>query len=262
MFFFLSKLLDIALGPLTWALVLFGIGLHALRRQRPRRASIAVALGTLVVLCVFSLEAVSGSLVRLLESSAKTTMKTDEAYDVVIVLGGMTDDEASAASGTPSYGDAVERLLVGFDVLRTGHAKVALLSGGSTRAGRLPEWNEARVLARQLEAWGIAKERLVVDEVSLNTHQNAIESVRIARERGWKKVLLVTSAAHMERAAGCFRAQGIAFDTLAVDFHAHPASLTHVSWLPRPDNLANATGALREYSGRFVYRTLGYAVAP
>jgi uncharacterized SAM-binding protein YcdF (DUF218 family) len=257
-FFVLSKILDLFLSPLTWALVFFGVGLFSLRRQRPARASLCVTIGALV-LFVFSLEAVAGALVRSLESSSRTTMKTDETYDAVIVLGGMTDDEASAASGVPAYGDAIERLLVGFDVLRTHHAKFALLTGGSPRAGRLAEWNEARVLERQLEAWGIAKERLVVDEVSLNTRENAVESARIARERGWKKLLLITSAAHMERAAGCFRAQAVAFDTLAVDFHAHPASLTHVSWLPRADNLAIATNAIREYAGRVVYRTMGYA---
>ena len=258
MFFFLSKVLDLFASPLTWALVFFGAALFALRRERPRRAAAATLAG-FVVLWLASLEAVSAALVRSVESSGQTTMKTDETYDVVVILGGMTDDEAGALAGAPSYGDAVERLLVGFDVLRIGRAKVALLSGGSPRAGSLAEWNEARVLGRQLEAWGIAKERLVVEEASLNTHQNAIEAARIAKERGWRKILLVTSAAHVERAAGCFRAEGVAFDTLATDFHAHPASLTHVSWLPRADSLAQTTGALHEYTGRVVYRILGYA---
>ena len=257
-FFFLSKILDLFLSPLTWALVFFGAALFAFRRERPRRAATATLAGV-VVLWIASLEVVSQALVRSLESSAQTTMKTDEAYDVVVILGGLTDDEAGALSGTPAYGDAVERLLVGFDVLRTGRAKVALLSGGSPRAGRLAEWNEARVLGRQLESWGIAKERLVVEEGSLNTRQNAIETARIAKERSWKKILLITSAAHMERAAGCFRAESVAFDTLATDFHAHPSSLTHVSWVPRAESLAMTTGALREYSGRVVYRILGYA---
>src|SRR5439155_2260254 len=119
------------------------------------------------------------------------TMKDDVTYDAVIVLGGFVDDAATRTWGVSTYSDAVERMLVSYDLLRTGRAKVAILSGGSATSGGT-ENSEARAIARQLEAWGIEKERLVIEDQARNTHENAVESVRIVRERGFARVVLVT----------------------------------------------------------------------
>jgi hypothetical protein len=62
----------------------------------------------------------------------------------------------------------------------------------------------------------------------------------------------------MQRAAGCFRAEGLAFDTLPVDHVAHARG---VSIAPRAGALDLSTDALRELAGRMVYRARGYSVA-
>ena len=104
--------------------------------------------------------------------------------------------DITAETGMPAFSEPAERVLAAFDLLRTGRARNAILSGGSGA----PAEAESRVIARQLEAWGIDGSRLALDERSLNTHENAVESVRIARERGWVRDVLVTSAAHVARA--------------------------------------------------------------
>jgi hypothetical protein len=62
------------------------------------------------------------------------------------------DADATERSGLPEYNPAVERVLRGFELLRDGHARQALLSAGTldTRPGALVE---ADVLARQLKLW-------------------------------------------------------------------------------------------------------------
>ena len=72
----------------------------------------------------------------------------------------------------------------------------------------------------------------------------------------------MTSAFHMDRAAGCFRAEGMTFDTLPVDYRTYDPARFSGSWLPRADRLADSTAALREYVGRIVYRAEGYAKEP
>jgi uncharacterized SAM-binding protein YcdF (DUF218 family) len=94
---------------------------------------------------------------------------------------------------------------------------------------------------------------------SRNTHENAVRSAKTLRDRGWSHVLLVTSALHMPRAAGCFRAEGVAFDTLVVDHLARAPAFRRTSLDPRADALALSTAVLREGFGRVVYRVMGYA---
>jgi uncharacterized SAM-binding protein YcdF (DUF218 family) len=49
----------------------------------------------------------------------------------------------------------------------------------------------------------------VIEARSRDTREKAIESARIAAARDWRSILLVTSAAHVERAAGCLHRIGL-----------------------------------------------------
>lgn len=256
MFLFLSKLLDIFLSPLSWALLLLLAGL--VLRRRPRASRLSSVLGVLV-LYAFSTEPVSSALMRATEAGAVTTFRPDVTYDAVIVLGGGLDPVATERSGRPEYNAAPERLLRGFELLREGRARKVLISGGSLDP-RPEAVVEADVLSKQLQAWGIAPERIVAEGKSRNTRENAVESERIIRAQGWKTLLLVTSAAHMPRAAGCFAAVGLRPDTLPVDLRTSDTPLRRMSWLPRAGNLSQATDALRELAGRVVYAWRGWSV--
>jgi uncharacterized SAM-binding protein YcdF (DUF218 family) len=252
-FFLLSKTLDALLSPLWWAVALIAVGLGRLTPANRRRW---YALAGLVVLLIFSLEPFANALERALERGATQTYRRDLTYDAVILLGGVV--ERDAISGRPAYNEGVERLLVTFDLLRTNNARFAILSGGVLDPA-VPDLVEASVLARQLVEWGIAPERLVMETRSRNTRENAVESRRMADEHGWSRLLVVTSAFHMPRALGCFRAVGLAVDTLPVDYRAYDPARFSGSWLPRAAQLERSTMALREWFGRGVYRLRGYA---
>jgi uncharacterized SAM-binding protein YcdF (DUF218 family) len=256
MFLVLSKLLDLLLAPLTWVLLL--LVLAGLLRRRARLAGVlrGLALG---VLYVFSIEPVAGGLMHLSEAGAVSTYRPDVVYDAVIVLGGGLDPGASERSGRPEYNAAPERILRGFELLREGRARRLLISGGSLDP-RPQAVIEADVLARQLEAWGIERERIVTEGRSRNTRENAVESEKLVREHGWKTLLLVTSAAHMPRARGCYAAVGLRVDTLPVDVRASAVPWRLASWLPRAGALNQSTDVLRELAGRVVYRLRGWTV--
>lgn len=254
MFFFLSKTVDTLATPLVWALALGAAGLWGASRKVARLTLAAPASG-LAILYLFSTEPVANALLRGLESSARATARWTAPYDAVIVLGGVVDQKPAV----PNYTDAADRLLAGFDLLRTGRARYALLAGG--RAAEDNPLPESVVLERQLESWGIAADRIAVDDRSRNTHENAIEVARIVRLKGWTRLLLVTSAFHLKRAAGCVRRAGLDFDTWPVDFRSYDPTRFTGSWLPRADSLAESSTALREYLGRAVYSWLGYSVS-
>jgi uncharacterized SAM-binding protein YcdF (DUF218 family) len=252
MFFILSKTLDTLIEPLTWSLLGFVIALLLVRR-RPRLSAFAGVLA-LLVLVVFSEDVVANALWGSLERGVRSTMKPNVTYDAVIVLSGMVEPDPTEARGEPSYNDNVERVLTAFDLLRVGRVQNVLVSGGATRTnGTGPI--EADVLAKQLAGWGIDGARIVEERQSRNTRENATESAKLVAEKGWKSLLLVTSAFHMPRALGCFRRTGLQVDVLPVDYRASHRS----AWFPRAGALNISTKALHEWVGRLVYRVVGYA---
>jgi uncharacterized SAM-binding protein YcdF (DUF218 family) len=250
-FFLLSKILDVLATPLAWTIALVAAGLVV---PRWRRAAPAAGLAVLVF---FSLEPVSNALFHSLESPPLRTLRPDVTYDAAILLGGVGDDRAEATWGQRAFNDNNERLLETFDLLRSGKARYAIVSGGDIAVQRA-DLIEARVLVEQLVAWGIDRDRLVVEGEARNTRENAVYSAAIVRARGWHDVIIVTSAFHMPRAYGCFRAVGLAVDTSPVDFRSYGGAFRG-ELIPRADHLQQSTAALREWLGRVVYRVRGYS---
>lgn len=257
MFVTLSKLLDLALAPLSWALAL--LALAALARRRGRAAWALAALGV-ALLAIFSLSPVSNALYRYAERSAVPSMRPG-VYDAVIVLSGALDIEEAFATGELELTAAAERVVRGYEVMRAGQARNVLLSGGLVHPVPGDPGESGRV-AKKLVEWGVAPDRVVVEARSRNTHENAVESARIVRERGWRSLLLVTSAAHMERALGCFHHEGLTPDALPVDHRGAANAGGSASWLPRAEPLAASTEVLRELAGRVVYWVMGYTAPP
>ncbi len=255
MFFLLSKTLDLFLSPLTWAAILFVLAIPWRRPKSPARVRGLVLSGVLV-LVVFSSDVVAQRMYAGLEASAKDTRRDGQVYDAVIVLGGAVDARPGVR-GAAQYNDNVERVLAGFEVMRRGEARYAIMSGGALDAdGQVVE---GRIMKEQLVRWGIPEERVLTEERSVNTHENAAFVRPIVEERGFRRLLLVTSAYHMLRAEECFHAEGVEVDTLPVDFRSSGGGSYPGRFLPRAEYLANSTRALRELSGRVIYRARGYA---
>lgn len=255
MFFLLSKTLDVLADPLWWGLALALAGVALLLRGARRRLGAGLAVAGPAVLLVFSLPAVSNRLWASLEADAPRTVREGVTYDVVVLLGGLVSP-LGARPGEPAWNDNVERLLSTRALLASGRAKAVLVSGGGYGIAGLD--TEAAYLAAELEALGVEKERIVVEAKALNTRDNAVEAGRLMKERGFSTALVVTSAFHMRRAMGCFRAAGVEADALPVDYRVRePALDPHLA--PRSEYLSQSARAVREYLGRLVYRVAGYS---
>jgi uncharacterized SAM-binding protein YcdF (DUF218 family) len=249
-FLTLSKLLDLLAAPLTWAILLLLLSL--VLRGRPR-ASIGSGLLALAILVVFSSERVAEGLQRALESGARTTMRDAITYDALVLLGGLGDEPASHATGELQLNEGADRLVRTYDLLRAGKARHVIVSAGLLRPepGRR---TEAELVAEKLAAWGIPPDRILVENRARNTRENAEEVARLVKERGFETLLVVTSAGHLPRAMGCFRAAGLTPDAFPVDRRAGAGGRL----LPRAHALDQSTDALREFTGRFVYWVMGY----
>jgi uncharacterized SAM-binding protein YcdF (DUF218 family) len=263
-FYVLSKLLDVFLSPLMWGVLLLAAAVpwrdrkHARGARRIRRRRRLCGAAGLLVLFVASSPPVANWFLWRLEHGMPSTFRPDVTYDAVILLGGVVEEQATAASGQNSYNDNVERLIATHRLLRDGNARIGIVTGASSSPA-FAAYGDSLVLTRQLEDWGIAKERLIGEDKAVNTRENAVFTKRIAGARGLGRVLVVTSAFHMPRAAECFAAVDMKVDTLAVDYRAEPPAFPAFGkLLPRAHSLGITASVVREVFGRVVYRLQGY----
>jgi uncharacterized SAM-binding protein YcdF (DUF218 family) len=77
-----------------------------------------------------------------------------------------------------------------------GRAGYVMASGGPSH----PEITEAAALARLLVRDGVPRDRIVLEDRSLNTIQNIRYSSALMQEHGWKSAILVTESFHIRRA--------------------------------------------------------------
>lgn len=141
-----------------------------------------------------------------------------ETADAVVVLGA-----AVVAPGVP--GPAMKRRVAhAARVLadrRIGHLVV---SGGKHERGA----SEAEVMRRLALDHGVPEERIVIEDRSRNTFENAVYTGRIILDRGWSGIVVVTDAWHMRRALFVCRRLGLAASGDAVP---RPADVPRRRWL-------------------------------
>ncbi len=246
MFFVLSKILDLALAPLTWCLLFALLALC----KRPRSALYAAA--GVVLLWASSVAPVAGRLQRTVEAGWKP-VSPSEHFDAIVLLGGVLSTVSD--EGTPGFNDNVERLHQSYEMLHSGAADSVVITGDF--AGT--PLSEAEILRDKLVLWGIAPARVVLEPKAKNTRENAVYTAPILREHGYAHVGLVTSRYHMRRAMGCFRAVGFELTPISVDTRYAGQGSDWSSWLsPRTHYLEMTTAALRELAGYWVYKARGW----
>ncbi|MHC8508613.1 MAG: YdcF family protein [Rhodospirillales bacterium] len=87
-----------------------------------------------------------------------------------------------------------------------GCAPMLLMAGGyGPRRRPDPPVTEARALADLALAAGVPENRIVLEQISRRTIENAACAAACARAHGWRRVLVVTDAFHLPRAVLCFR---------------------------------------------------------
>ncbi len=260
-FFAASKILPEFLSPLSIALLtmvvvaVFGGGEPRWRR--------ALALAALLLWLAGS-DFVSEPLARSLERRVLPEGELGSAGAIVVLGGGA--GPALPPRTTVELGDEGDRLLYATRLWRAGKAPIVVVCGGRSNPSLTPE-PEASAMAEMLVFLGVPAEAIVEERASRNTWENALEVRRLLEPRGVRRILLVTSAMHMPRAAGLFR--HMAFEVLPAptDFRSVDRRGSVFDGgvvrglvglvLPSADSLALTTHVLREYLGLAVYAALG-----
>jgi uncharacterized SAM-binding protein YcdF (DUF218 family) len=268
--FLLSKLLPLALYPLGLGLLLQLAG-QASRPGGPWAPKLSGWLsgGGIALIWVFAMPLTSRQLLwGLEERSAALTPKTIPRADAVVVLGGGLRPKLPPRQ-TVEVAEGGDRLLTGLRLMRQGKAPLLVTSGARvsfTAADPAPpEAMWARDLAIEL---GVKPNQILLNPGSRTTAEEAQAIGKLGRQRGWKRVLLVTSAFHMPRSLASFqRRSGLTVIPVACDYQlpdrAHFGRLSLGSaiqdLLPEAGALALSTVALKEHVGLLAYRLKGWS---
>jgi uncharacterized SAM-binding protein YcdF (DUF218 family) len=175
--------------------------------------------------------------------------------DGIAVLGGAVMPELAAVRGQPALNAAAERMTETVALARRYPGARVVFTGG--QGALLPgELSEADVARSLFAALGLPPERLTFETLSRTTAENAAMARALARPAPGETWLLVTSAAHMPRAVGSFRAAGWDVTAWPVGYKSGRAWRL---WLPGELGLrlAQLDGAAHEWAGLLAYRLLG-----
>jgi uncharacterized SAM-binding protein YcdF (DUF218 family) len=243
-----SHLIHYLVLPPTSLLLLALAGL-ALKRRRPRSGGL-VLYGALGLLLALSTRFAANLLVAPLEQTPPLSPAAARGAQAIVVL------TAGVLPQAPEYGgdDAPDTLAL--PRMRYA-AKVQhdtglplLVTGGRTDA------RQAQSLAASMAA-ALRKDFRTdvkwLEEASANTAENAANSAAILLPAGVKRIVLVTHAIHMPRAARAFRAAG--FDVVpAPTAYYSGGGFSPLQLLPSASGLSVSYYGVYEWAGLAWYR--------
>jgi uncharacterized SAM-binding protein YcdF (DUF218 family) len=253
--FVISKCVALIIEPLNFCILLILLGL-VLRLTRWRHGAARLCVGAGMG-CLITLGGVPGGtwLLAFLENRFPVPHHDLDHVDGVIVLGGSIDAFRSRERGRIALHESAERVteLVAL-AKRYPDARLVFSGGNGSLDRELP--SESAEAQRFFTEMGVDLARMIFEEESRNTYENALFSFGKVRPRPTEKWLLITSAFHMPRAVGCFRKTGWP--------EVLPWPVDHLNALSPPwfsssalANFSAWTLALREYTGLVAYRLMG-----
>jgi len=213
MFFYLSKILWFLADPgnlLLIALSLSAVLCFSGRGERVGRWP-RLGRGLLALTAVFALTVsvlpVGKAMLLALEDRFPIVRALPAKVDGVIVLGGVVNEVVTRSRGQISIGGGIGRLMEMASLAKQYPQAKLVFTGGS---GKLltQDIKEADVVGPLLESLGIRPGRVIFENRSRNTFENAVFGRRLVAPKPDETWVLITSAFHMPRAVGSFRKAG------------------------------------------------------
>lgn len=257
MFFVLSKILWFLASPVN--LAIGGLVLASLlaftRFSGPGRW---LGLACVTLLAVLAYSPLARIVVRPLEDRFPQQAVNSGRVDGIIVLGGAI----GVGRGDIVLNNAAARMTKAVELARAHpEAKLVFTGGGANLLSPVvkTEADGARMLFLGL---GLPESRLILEDKSRNTVENAVLTRKLVDPKPGERWLLVTSAWHMPRAMGVFRKAGFQVEAFPVDYLSGGESADYTRpYRKAARGLDIADDAFKEWAGLLAYYLAGYSDA-
>ena len=251
MFFVLSKTLGLLLEPLIIPYLCLICAVLAFWRRR-RMLGRFFVLTAIFLPLLYGVIPLSSQPLQFIENHIKPADLAERQIDGIIVLGGFTGNGVVAESrNQPSLGPAAERFTAALQWHQKFPDKPLVFSGFSGRL--VPKGaSEADIVQQLLDDLTIDQTHILFENESRNTYDNALNCYNLMAPAPGSHWILITSASHMPRAIGSFRAAGWSgILGYPVDYQTPETGFSQY-W-----DIGYGTGliakALHEYAGLLVY---------
>lgn len=246
-FFVVPSNVIASLALLAFALLIFRLRIGAIAAGVALGAFLAAAFSPLGNLLLTPLE----------QRFPELPSESPGSVDGIIVLGGSYDTVTHSYLSTIYLREDTEPMGV-VPALAQQYPKARIIISGGMDPS-VPGPSEAAIIKRYFVSFGIPAERILLEERSQTTAENARLTAEMVRPGPGTHWILVTSAYHIPRAIGAFRKAG--FNVVAC-----PSGWRTHGWgeLWRPastatENLRRVDVAVHEWVGLLSYRLSGYS---
>ncbi|MFM1816726.1 MAG: hypothetical protein RLZ98_3421 [Pseudomonadota bacterium] len=255
MFYLASKLFALLFTPSNFIAILLiaGTALVALGFRPRLGLRLAVTGAALLVVCGFL--PLGTCLTMPLEERFKRTTNPGPVAGIIL-LGGYEDPGMAQARGVLTVNEAAERLLETMLLARRHPDAVIVISGAWATLLQNNVDATAPVAAFLMEN-GIPGKRIIVERKSRNTYENAVYTSQLLKPRKGQRFILVTSAYHMPRSVGTFRAQGMDVVAWPSDYRTYGWSDAAVAFRWATQGLERTDLATKEWLGLLAYWMTG-----
>lgn len=242
---YLHKVLPLIASPLFLVFFLIILGIIFESKK--------IGLFGLLILFFCSLPVISNKLTFYLEKDYNPPQNIYDVKkaDAIVVLGGMVNTLKTKDDLRYEFGNAVDRILSGITLFKNNKAPLLILTNG-----KLP-WSlgapEGEYLKKFSIEYGIPETNILLTEVVENTDQEAKSVKKLLNNNNNIKIILVTSAFHMNRAKKVFEAADIKVFPFAVDYIGSEKKTTFLDFIPSASSFASTSHFIREIIGRLYY---------
>jgi uncharacterized SAM-binding protein YcdF (DUF218 family) len=260
MFFILAKLFWFFAQPLNLAIILIGIGILA-GLIRWRRLMTLGIVGGFLVLVLSAWTSLGHILITPLEQRHARPDPAPQSVAGIVVLGGGLEGAINLARGGYDVNSGGDRFIEAAALAHRYPDARIVVSGGVGELIRDAE-GDGTTAPRLLTALGISPDRLILENQSRDTYENAVFTKQLVTPAPGETWLLVTSAFHMPRSMALFRKAGFAVTPWPVDYRTSGREGVGLFADNPIDSVQTTTTAVREWIGLFAYWLSGRIDSP
>ncbi len=244
--------------PIGFIWLLHFLGFFVLLKQRKWRGAFFFGAMAIFLSAIGTCYLPNYLLTTLERPYAKNVLTDLPVCDAVVMLGGTHKPSKYDPFGI-ELGDGVDRILAAVEVMRQQKAKALVLGGGSRQIDGKQQ-NENEFLQVWFDAWKLPTAPIHKLGFCANTYEEAVQTQALMKKQGWQKIILVTSAYHMERAEAIFKKLGVQAVALPCDFQAVLGYEISEPFNPFPDlrNITMLELYIHEKIGWLIYHRRGW----
>ncbi|PJR17254.1 YdcF family protein [Sinorhizobium meliloti] len=253
--FLVSKIFWLVAQPLSLAFLALFAGV-LLMLGRFRRSGGTLSVFGLAVLFVTLFTTAGSYFLQILEDRFPRSATEPTDLACIIVLGGAFENVVMASRGGMELNQAAERFVETLRLARAYPQARILVSGGDGSLSGIYE-GDAHASQKFFGTFGIGSNRLIREGESRTTFENARYTRDLLAENGLERCALVTSAYHMPRSIGLFRANGMEVTPWPTDYRTSGKVRLGFDFTQPSLNAQLATTAAKEWTGLVAYYLLG-----